>query len=62
MFVILFVVAYVLMVYAVCGLLRSGTRQLETDYPLTEPPANTGQNGPESSNPEHPNHGPHDEV
>jgi hypothetical protein len=42
----LFIVAYVLMVWCVCGLLRSGTRQLEIDYPFTEPPARLGHNGP----------------
>lgn len=42
----LFVVAYVLMIWAVCGLLRSGTRQLEIDYPFTEPPPRTTYNVP----------------
>lgn len=34
----LFTVAYGLMIYSTCQLLRSGTRQVEADYPLTTPP------------------------
>lgn len=37
----LFVAAYVWLVVAVCLWLRASRRQLEHDYPLTEPPCPT---------------------
>lgn len=45
----LFAVAYMLMIYAVCGLLASGTRQIEIDYPFTEPPGTFGHDGSTST-------------
>lgn len=45
----LFVVGYMLMIWCVCQLLASGTRQLEIDYPFTEPPARLGHDAHSST-------------
>lgn len=39
---VLFTVAYALLIFTVTRILRDGTRQIETDYPLTEWPAPLG--------------------
>lgn len=36
--IVLFVVAYILLVAAVCVTLKRATQRIEEDYPLTSPP------------------------